>query len=233
MQAFILGLLALAVVLYLVDRFSRASPARMARNIRKGAGFGLLLVAVFLAIRGAGGAAVPLGMLAVWLLSDGFGFGGGSRTHRSSGQISRIVTDHLEVELDLDTGDISGRVLRGIFAGRRVETLEPPELALLWQDCRITDPQSAQIVEAYLDRLHPTWRDDVARGEERMAGSPDGRMTVEEAFEILGLTGGATREDIRKAHRELMLRLHPDRGGSTYLAAKVNEAKDVLLDHIG
>lgn len=233
MQAFILGLVALAVVLYLIDRFTQASPARMALNVRRGAGFGLLLVAVALALRGAAGAAVPVGLLGVWLLTGGFGLVGGSRTQRSHGQISRVVTDHLEIEMDLDSGDITGRVVRGIFAGRRVETLEAAELALLWQDCRITDPQSAQIVEAYLDRLHPTWRDDVARGEERMAGSPDGRMTLEEALEILGLDERATRDDVRRAHRELMLRLHPDRGGSTYLAAKVNEAKDVLLDHIG
>jgi len=98
----------------------------------------------------------------------------------------------------------------------------------LWQDCRFSDPQSAQIVAAYLDRLHPTWHEDMARQSGQSADG-EGRMTREEALEILGLASGASEDDIRRAHRELMMKLHPDRGGSTYLAAKINEAKDVLL----
>ena len=116
-----------------------------------------------------------------------------------------------------------------MFAGRDLASLGPADLGLLWQDCRHTDHQSAQLVEAYLDRIHPTWREDMARGESDMSRGPDGRMTEDEALEILGLEPGADEDAIRRAHRELMLRLHPDRGGSTYLAAKINEAKDVAL----
>ena len=141
-----------------------------------------------------------------------------------------MTTDHLEMELDHDSGAMHGRILKGFFAGRELEDLKPVELAHLWQDCRFNDPQSAQLVEAYLDRIHPSWRDDLARGEAEQSQGPDGKMTPEQALEILGLTAGASEEDIRRAHRELMLKLHPDRGGSTYLAAKINEAKDVLLD---
>jgi len=154
---------------------------------------------------------------------------GGGRARKSQGQTSRIVTDHLEMELDHDTGEMRGRVLKGLFADRNIESLTPADMALLWQDCRITDPQSAQIIEAYLDRVHATWRDDVARGESKMARGPGGRMTPKEAIEILGLAPGASEDEIRSAHRDLMLKLHPDRGGSTYLAAKINEAKDVAL----
>ena len=81
------------------------------------------------------------------------------------GQTSRVETEHLEVELDHDTGEIRGRVLKGFFAGRELENLAPVEMAHLWQDCRFADPQSAQILEAYLDRAHPTWREDMARAD--------------------------------------------------------------------
>jgi hypothetical protein len=171
-------------------------------------------------------------MLGFWLLAAAGGGGMFRTAGKREGQSSHVVTDHLEMRLDLETGQISGRVLQGLFAGRAIESLKPEELALLWQDCRIADPQSAQIIETYLDQLHPSWREDVKRGEERFSGGPDGRMGLEEAYEILGLAPGATREDIRKAHRELMLKLHPDRGGSTYLSAKINEAKAVLLEAV-
>src|SRR5690606_10984140 len=103
--------------------------------------------------------------------------------------------------------------------GREISSLSPAEVALLWHDCRFVDPQSAQILEAYLDGVHPSWRDDVARGEREIDGR-DGRMQPAQAYEILGLKEGASEEEIRRAHRVLMMKLHLDRGGSTYLAAQ-------------
>jgi hypothetical protein len=229
----VLGTLALALGLYALRAFTRANPADVARRLRIGGGVAALLVSGVLFLRGAAPLAVPLAMLGSWLI---WGrtmppwLGGGGNARRSPGQTSRITTDHLEMELDHDTGEMHGRVLKGMFAGRDMASLSPTELGLLWQDCRLTDQRSAQLVEAYLDRIHPTWREDMARGESDMSRGPDGRMTEEEALEILGLKAGADAEAIRRAHRELMLRLHPDRGGSTYLAAKVNEAKDVAID---
>jgi hypothetical protein len=206
----------------------------MARQLRVIGGWLSLAAAVLFFVRGGINQAIILGLIGTWLLGwrasgswGGFpGFPGSSQ--KSPGQTSRVDTDYLEMELDHDTGAMQGRVRKGMFKGRDLESLKPMELGLLWQDCRFEDPQSAQILEAYLDRVHETWREDMARGEREMRDK-DGRMSTEEAYGILGLAPGASEEDIRRAHRELMLKLHPDRGGSTYLAAQVNEAKDVLL----
>lgn len=229
----LLGMAALALGLIALRAFAQANPANVARRLRMGGGMVLLLVAGLLFMRGLGVVAVPLGMLGSWLI---WGralppwLGGGGNARRTPGQTSRVVTDHIEMELDHDSGEMRGRVLKGMFAGRTIKSLSATDLGLLWQDCRLVDPQSAQLVEAYLDRIHPTWREDMARGESDMSRGPDGRMTAEEALEILGLAPGADEDAIRRAHRELMLKLHPDRGGSTYLAAKINEAKDVALE---
>jgi hypothetical protein len=87
------------------------------------------------------------------------------------------------------------------------------------------------LLETYLDGRFPVWREDPdARGGEGLGVPPGtGAMTKQEAYKILGLEAGATAADIRKAHRRLMQRLHPDLGGTSFLAARINEAKDVLL----
>jgi hypothetical protein len=225
MTYLILGLAALAALLVALRMFARANPAWMSRRLTGGAGVALLLAAGVLALRGIEAIAVPLAMLGSWLLwGSTAGPWGKAGAQKTPGQTSRITTDYLEMELDHDTGEMRGHVLKGLFQGRDIASLSPADLALLWQDSRHTDQQSAQLIEAYLDRVHPTWREDVARGESDMSQGPDGRMTPEEALEILGLKPGADEEAIRRAHRGLMLKLHPDRGGSTYLAAKINEA---------
>jgi hypothetical protein len=220
---------ALAVGLITLNAFTKANPKWMARRLEIGAGIAMLLAAGALFLRGIDVIAVPLASLAIWVLTGrptGPLFQSGQK---SPGQTSRVLTDHLEMELDHDTGEMRGRILKGLFKDRDIESLSAADLALLWHDCRLADPQSAQLIEAYLDRMHPDWREQMARGEREMHRGPDGRMTEEEAFEILGLKRGASEEAIRRAHRDLMLKLHPDRGGSTYLAAKINEAKDVAL----
>jgi hypothetical protein len=232
MQYFLLGLLALGLVIVAIRLFNQANPAALARHIRIAGAVVALAGALFFVFRGAIAYALPLAALGWWLLGgQGIGNWGGFGPSQGapSGQASRVVTEHLEMELDHASGTMRGRVLKGFFAGRNIEDLRPVELAHLWQDCRYADPASAQLVEAFLDRIHPTWREDMARSEQERPRGPDGRMTVEEALDILGLAPGADEAAIRQAHRELMLKLHPDRGGSTYLAAKINEAKDTLL----
>ncbi len=231
MQYFLFGILALAATLLAARQFTVANPTALARKLRIAAGVAAACGALAFTLRGATGYAVPLVMLALWLFSANSrqwpnipGWG-----RPSQGQSSRVSTEYLEVELDHATGAVTGRVVKGVFNGRRIENLKPAELALLWQDCRFNEPQSAQIIEVYLDGRHATWREDMARGEAEMSRGPDGRMTRAEAADILGVRADSTEDEIRRAHRDLMLKLHPDRGGSNYLAAKINEAKDVLL----
>jgi len=131
---------------------------------------------------------------------------------------------------------MTGTILRGRFSGMRVEELGSADLLALLRECRAEDEEGARLLEAYLDRLHPDWRDELA-GERAGGGSgggarpASGDMSVEEAYAILGLSPGADTEAIKEAHRRLMVKLHPDHGGSDYLATKINRARDVLLHH--
>jgi hypothetical protein len=229
MAYLISGLATLVIGLLALRVFAHANPARLSRRLTLSGGVVSQLAAAPLFVRGLEVIAVPLAMFGSYLLWGSTSGPWGASSRRSKGQSSRITTEHLEMELDHDTGEMRGRVLKGLFKDRDIDSLSPADMALLWQDCRHTDPQSAQLIEAYLDRVHPSWREDMARGESDMSRGPDGRMDLEEALDILGLKPGADAEDIRRAHRDLMLKLHPDRGGSTYLAAKINEAKDVAL----
>ena len=229
MQTIIIALLGLVLGYFALGAFSRAGPAALAQLVRRVIGGLALAGALAALLRGGVLIALPLAGLGLWVLAGG-AIPLPSRMRGAPGaRTSRVTTDHLDMQLDLDTGAMSGRVKKGFFAGRSIERLRPVELAHLWQDCRFTDPQSAQLVEAYLDNIHPSWREDLARAEAASPRGVDGRMSKAEALEILGLEGEPAPEAVRRAHRELMLKLHPDRGGSNYLAAKVNEAKEVLL----
>ena len=223
----LIALLIIGVGLWSLGRFKTADIKMLAQRMRKGGGILAAVIAVLFASRGLLGYAVPAAMLAIWLLTGNKSLPWSNRGQPPGGNSSSIRTDHLEMVLDHDTGAMRGRVLKGVFSGRSIERLAPAELALLWRDCQFADPQSAQLIEAWLDRTHPTWREDMARAE--ASPGAGGIMTRDEAFEILGLKPGATEADIRKSHRDLMKRMHPDAGGSSYLASKINEAKDVLL----
>ncbi len=149
----------------------------------------------------------------------------------SPGRASEVETRFLRMTLDHDSGVMTGYVKEGRLAGRALEDLEPEDLIALWAECRAEDAQSAAVLEAYLDRTQgEAWREAAAQGGAgpRAPGAA-GAMSREEASEILGIELGASREAIHDAHRRLMQKVHPDHGGSNYLAAKINQAKDLLL----
>lgn len=148
-----------------------------------------------------------------------------------SGNVSEITTEWLHLQLDHDSGDLNGEILKGAFRGRRLAALDEADLLRLWREVA-HDAQSARLLEAYLDRrLGADWRAEAAAAG--AAGPPPatapGSMTREQALEILGLDATADAATIREAHRRLMKRMHPDHGGSNFLAAQINRAKDVLL----
>lgn len=148
------------------------------------------------------------------------------------GQASEVETRFLRMTLDHDSGVMSGLVLEGRQRGRALDDLSLAELVELWRECRSVDAQSAAVLEAYLDRTQgEAWR-QTAEGEAGGGdgpGTPGGVMTKEEAYQILGLEPGASRGEVQEAHRRLMQKVHPDHGGSNYLAVKINQAKDLLL----
>jgi hypothetical protein len=140
---------------------------------------------------------------------------------------STVTTRFLDMTLDHANGAINGRILEGCFAGHVLQELTLQELLALWRECQV-DPQSVAVLEAYLDRhAEPGWREWLREAES--AATTSSSISHAEAYQILGLSPGATRAEIQAAYRRLIQRLHPDQGGSAYLAAQLNRARDVLL----
>lgn len=232
------GFAVLGGFLLLVYLFANADPARLARNLKWSgiaiAGVAVLALVLLPPAREFAALLFPLAM-SMPLLSRIRSF---IDRHRApaGGQSSTVTTAFLRMNLDHDTGSMSGTVLRGQFAGLRVEELGVGDLLALLRECRAEDEEGARLLEAYLDRLHPDWRDELAGGRSDGGAkgggtrpTSGGDMTIEEAHAILGMNPGATADQIKEAHRRLMVKLHPDHGGSDYLATKINRARDVLL----
>ncbi len=231
MPELILGVAVLVLGLWAVNAFSKADPKQVARLVRSMGGIGALIFAAFLLFRGEIGVAVTVALFGLGLLGivSLWPAGFGARTQKSTGQISRVRTAFLEMELDHDSSTMHGRVLAGRHQGVALDALEVPALLNLFGEF---DRDSRDLLAAYLDRREPGWRHHAQGDAAAGAGSrpPNGgKMTEEEAYQILGIQPGASADEISRAHRTLMKKLHPDQGGTTYLAARVNEAKDVLL----
>lgn len=150
----------------------------------------------------------------------------------STGNRSSVESRYFRMELDHDTGEMEGTVLEGPQTGQRLSDLDLPTLLELLRECQVADQDSAALLEAYLDRRYQEdWREQTAEEPEpgQRQGAVSDEMTRDEALHILGLTEPVVEKDVIKAHRRLMQKFHPDRGGSNYLAAKINAAKEFLL----
>ena len=228
------GAAAVALVWWLSKTFARANPAAVAKVLKRVAGVACLVGAGLLLLRGRIDVALLLGGCALWLLGwSGFALPGiGPRTQRTQGSVSRVRSAMVEMELDHDTGTMDGTVLAGDLTGRSLNSLPEDALRQLYEACRSADPEGVRLLEAYLDRRFPRWREDAHGNRDAGPGgqAQSGAMTEEEAYQILGLDPRASVDDVRRAHRALMKKLHPDQGGSTYLATRVNQAKEILLN---
>lgn len=241
MIALLIGLAVLIVGVQVLRWFAHADVKQARKAINWGGIFLIAAVVLFLALTGRiAGAIAGLMALAAWGIriisfvqmgrqftgmfrSARFGQGGGA-----GAQASEVDSAFLRMRLDHNTGAMDGEVKQGRFQGRRLTAMSRDDLLALLREVS-ADQDSAGLLEAFLDRAHPEWREMAGSEQASASPTPQGAMTADEAYRILGLKAGASDDEIKSAYRRLMGQLHPDHGGSDYLAAKVNQAKDFLL----
>jgi len=238
MGALILGVALLVALIFFLRWYATALPSDLLKVLKWG---GLTvggLIILFLLLRG--------GFQFLWIAAAFLipyllrrrGMRGWAQASkpRTEGQRSTVRTRFVAMELDHDTGDMDGEILEGPHRGRRLSDLDLDSVLDLLHLAYNEDSQSAQVLQSYLDRVHgDEWQERAGGAASGSGGSKSGatpgssQMTRDEAYEVLGLQPGAGAADIRAAHRRLIREYHPDKGGSDYLAAKINEAKDLLL----
>jgi len=224
-----LGGVVLVVALVLMQGFAQASVATVRQSLFvAGAMLGVVLM---IALVASGRVIQALWALAfvgpfAWRAWQGWRAARRFRQGTAGDGETTVETATLVMTLHHGSGDMTGRVRRGRFAGAELAELGLTDLLRLLEDCRETDAESVALLEAWLDRSEPAWREAASAEAPPPRG---GRMTRAEALAVLGLAEGASADDIRAAHRRLMRGAHPDQGGSDWLAARLNEARDTLL----
>lgn len=236
MQILAIILLLLIGILWFLRLMARTPPQQIKALFQRIIGLAALGGAALLLVRGRWDMGLGLGGVGLWLIGMG-AQPEWTKAFRKPGAatpgVSRVRSAMIEMELDHSTGAIEGSVLAGVFEGNRLSDLSREQCDDLYRACLASDPDGARLLEAYLDRRFPGWRPAGDKGADAGTGQRSGggsaAISEDEAYEILGLQKGASREDVARAHRSLMKKLHPDHGGSTNLAARVNEAKEVLM----
>lgn len=226
---FVLGVVVLFGGMWGINSFARANPAHLALRIYTGASILAFALAVVLMALGRPVFAMPLAMLGlgIWQKRKA-----SLRARPTAGRQSTVRAAFVEMQLDHDSGAMDGKIVSGTFAGRELRGLQVSDIIEIVGQC---DTDSRLLLEAYLDRRSPGWRQhgeaDAQSGRGTAAG--EGPMGLNEAYQILGLQPNAGPDEIRGAYRSLMKKVHPDQGGSAYLAARVNHAKELLLRRHG
>ena len=234
MSWFFLGGAALLALAALYQYLRKLDRRRMMRGLRWGVGGLLALIAAGLLLVRRFDIALFVGAGAVQVLRMGrlgpFSF---DAAGADKGNASTVRSFYFSMELDHDTGAVTGNVVAGQYAGADLIDLGEVETRLLLAEVE-GDVDSVSLLESWLDANRAGWReyfaqtDAAGKAGEQQDEPRDARA---EAYEVLGLKPGATDDEIRAAHRELMKAVHPDHGGSSYLASKINEARDRLLRH--
>jgi hypothetical protein len=152
-------------------------------------------------------------------------FGNTMSTPRDS---SEIKTSFIHMKLDHATGSMDGQMLRGHYEGKKLSLLSIDEIKEILSEIE-SDSDSLNLMHAYLERERPEWEEVLEETGSKSSETLSSDMNEQQAFEILGLSQDASDKEIVAAHKRLMQGVHPDRGGSTFLAAKINAAKDLLL----
>lgn len=230
---FIIGLSVFVALLVGGQALANADPKNLVKALRIAATIICALLAGFFILTGRFAYAPPFVIAALFFLRNKPFVGGGGTP--SSGQQSDVETSWIKATLDHDNGEMDGEILKGKFESKMLTSLTLEQL-MDFQEEAGDDPQTLAIINSFLDRYHEQTEDgDTAQNEQTKeqktrTRSTSGPMSRREALEILELTDGATLVQIKKAHRQLMKKFHPDHDGSEYMAAKINEAKDVLVN---
>ncbi len=249
MPILLFGLLALILCVYGLRALGRASPGQVAAGMRNGGGVMALVAALLLLLRGRLALAAGLGGLSFFIftgdrISNYFSwrkFADLYAERQRARKTSQARTALLAMTLDHVTGEVDGEVLAGPFAGQRLSALSREQCEQFYRDCLARDTDSALLLETYFDRRFAGWRTadqghaDARGGSRRGSGQglDSCEMSEQEAYQTLGLRAGASAQEIIGAHRRLMKERHPDHGGTTDDAARINQAKDRLLRRHG
>jgi hypothetical protein len=242
MPILLIGLLTLVLCVYGLRTLGRASPTQVAERLRNGGGIAAAVAALLLLLRGQLFLATGLGGLSYYIFAnEKFDWRKWVDHYTKRWQArnkSQARTALLEMTLDLVTGEVDGEVLDGPLTGHKLSELSQEDCARFYRYCHGRDLETPRMLEAYFDRRFAGWRptnerDPNARDGAGRGGFATYDMTEQEAYEMLGLRSGASTQEIIQAHRNLMKERHPDHGGTTDDAARINQAKDRLLRRHG